>query len=250
MAEYTQNYNLEKQQGNDYIRIEGLNENLDIIDAEIKKVNDSKVNVVAGKGLSANDYTTAEKTKLSGIAANATNYIHPANHPPAIITQDASNRFVTDSEKAAWNGKAAGNHAHAATDITSGTLSIARGGTGATTASAAIANLGAVPRVTRASYINEVGSTVTGELMWKNYGNNHTIFDASNSTTPIGTACNNINPTSGWSPSFPTLMGFNGAQTYGVRVDSARVSDSTSQIIYQTTIPTSLADGTICFVYE
>ena len=30
---------------------------------------------------------------------------HPANHPPSIITQDASNRFVTDAEKAAWNGK-------------------------------------------------------------------------------------------------------------------------------------------------
>ena len=30
---------------------------------------------------------------------------HPANHPPSIITQDASNRFVTDIEKASWNAK-------------------------------------------------------------------------------------------------------------------------------------------------
>ncbi len=65
-----------------------------------------KVDKVAGKGLSANDYTTAEKTKLAGIAAGANNYTHPATHPPAIIAQDASSRFVSDAEKAAWNAKA------------------------------------------------------------------------------------------------------------------------------------------------
>lgn len=32
----------------------------------------------AGKGLSANDYTTEEKEKLAGIAAGANNYTHPA----------------------------------------------------------------------------------------------------------------------------------------------------------------------------
>lgn len=65
-----------------------------------------KVDKEAGKGLSTNDYTTAEKIKLAGIAANANNYAHPATHPPSIIAQDASNRFVTDAEKANWNAKA------------------------------------------------------------------------------------------------------------------------------------------------
>lgn len=37
--------------------------------------------------------------------SDANNYVHPANHPPSIITQDASNRFVTDTEKGVWNGK-------------------------------------------------------------------------------------------------------------------------------------------------
>ena len=32
-------------------------------------------------------------------------YTHPANHDPAVITQDTSNRFVTDVEKTTWNGK-------------------------------------------------------------------------------------------------------------------------------------------------
>ena len=51
-------------------------------------------------------FTATERAKLSGIADNANNYTHPANHPPSIITQDASNRFVTDAEKVTWNGKA------------------------------------------------------------------------------------------------------------------------------------------------
>lgn len=33
------------------------------------------------------------------------NYVHPANHAPSIITQNSSNRFVTDAEKTAWNAK-------------------------------------------------------------------------------------------------------------------------------------------------
>lgn len=45
--------------------------------------------------------------KLDSIAPGATAYAHPANHPPAIITQDANNRFVTDAEKTTWNGKQA-----------------------------------------------------------------------------------------------------------------------------------------------
>ena len=38
-----------------------------------------KVDKVDGKGLSTNDYTTAEKNKLGGIAANANNYSHPTS---------------------------------------------------------------------------------------------------------------------------------------------------------------------------
>lgn len=37
-----------------------------------------KVDKVEGKGLSTNDYTTAEKTKLAGIAEGANNYVHPS----------------------------------------------------------------------------------------------------------------------------------------------------------------------------
>lgn len=46
----------------------------------LKEVNakfNNKVDKVSGKGLSTNDYTAAEKNKLSGIAENANNYSLP-----------------------------------------------------------------------------------------------------------------------------------------------------------------------------
>jgi hypothetical protein len=58
-----------------------------------------------GKGLSTEDFTTADMSKLDGIEPLANNYVHPASHAPSIITQDVSNRFVTDTEKGTWNGK-------------------------------------------------------------------------------------------------------------------------------------------------
>ncbi|MBT2293252.1 hypothetical protein J7E73_29990 [Paenibacillus albidus] len=82
-----------------------------------------KVEKEAGKGLSANDYTTVEKTKLAGVAAAANHYVHPTNHPPSIITQDAGNRFVTDAEKVAWSAKETPSGAQAKADAVAGDLS-------------------------------------------------------------------------------------------------------------------------------
>ena len=65
----------------------------------------NKVDKIEGKGLSTNDYTTAEKNKLAGIADNANNYTHPNSHPANIITQDSTHRFVTDADITAWNAK-------------------------------------------------------------------------------------------------------------------------------------------------
>jgi len=68
-------------------------------------------------------------------------------------------------------------------------------------------------------------TAVVGQLSWKNYSNGHTIFDASNATAPDGTAINNTNPSVAWTGTYPTLMGWNGSSTYGVRVDSSRYAD-------------------------
>jgi hypothetical protein len=63
-------------------------------------------------------------------------------------------------------------------------------------------------------------------LRWKNYGSSHVIFDASQGTAPNGVAIDRVQAQINWSATYPTLMGWNGAATYGVRVDSARLADS------------------------
>ena len=55
--------------------------------------------------MSTNDYTTAEKTKLAGVADNANNYAHPSTHPASIITESTSRRFVSDTQIAVYSGK-------------------------------------------------------------------------------------------------------------------------------------------------
>ena len=69
-----------------------------------------KVDKVEGKGLSTEDYTTADKSKLAGIAAGANNYVHPVSHSADMIEQNENRRFVSDAEKAAWNSKVESLH--------------------------------------------------------------------------------------------------------------------------------------------
>ena len=58
--------------------------------AEIDNKLATKVNVEIGKGLSSNDYTLTEKTKLSTIENNANYYIHPSSHNSSIITESSA----------------------------------------------------------------------------------------------------------------------------------------------------------------
>lgn len=64
-----------------------------------------KVDKVSGKQLSTEDYSTADKNKLSGIETGANKYVHPSSHPASMITESTSKRFVSDAEKSSWNGK-------------------------------------------------------------------------------------------------------------------------------------------------
>ena len=55
------------------LSLNGLDHLLDKLDEKF----DKKVDIVSGKGLSTNDYTTDEKTKLAGIASGANKYSLP-----------------------------------------------------------------------------------------------------------------------------------------------------------------------------
>lgn len=74
-------------------------------------------------------------------------------------------------------------------------------------------------------------SELTNNIRWRNYGEGHVIFDASAGITPGGTSISNVDSQVEWAATSPTLMGWNGSNTYGVRVDRARVSDVASSVI-------------------
>lgn len=188
MPNKTTNYELKKPLPEEAYDISVQNENMDVVDGALKShdaVLANKVDKVAGKALSTNDFTTAyknkvdqngtditalkgnkadlvsgkvptaqlpallalgetsttayrgdrgkaaydhvsdgdkhitaaERTKLAGIEAGATNYTHPANHPPNIILQDADNRFMKDAERTKLAGieTGANKYTHPAT---------------------------------------------------------------------------------------------------------------------------------------
>ena len=48
----------------------------------------------------------------AGAVFTDTIYTHPESHPATIISQDATHRFVTDTEKTTWSGKADTIHNH------------------------------------------------------------------------------------------------------------------------------------------
>lgn len=62
-----------------YAKIKGSSDSytMELLDDTTVDLSD-KVDKEAGKGLSTNDYTTAEKTKLAGIAEGANKYVHPS----------------------------------------------------------------------------------------------------------------------------------------------------------------------------
>lgn len=100
-------------------------------------------------------------------------------------------KFYSTGNKptAAGIGAAAASHNHSAANITSGTLAIARGGTGATTAAAARtalgitpANIGAAASSHTHSYLPLSGGTLTGTLKAR------AITPSADSTYDIGTS--------------------------------------------------------------
>lgn len=99
---------------------------------------DNKVDKETGKGLSSNDYTSGEKSKLAGIAANANNYSLP-------------------KAGTSLGGVQSGGDVSIANGLISykSTMPITKGGTGATNAAQACTNLGALPTA---------GGTMTGPL--------------------------------------------------------------------------------------
>ena len=58
--------------------------------SEIDAKLDLKVNTETGKGLSSNDYTLTEKTKLASVETNANYYVHPSSHQTGMIVESSA----------------------------------------------------------------------------------------------------------------------------------------------------------------
>lgn len=79
-------------------------EKLDGIEEELNaKVSESSKGAAGGvAGLDESG-----KVPLDQLPSSVTDgYTHPKNHPATMITEDTEHRFVTDTEKNAWNAKA------------------------------------------------------------------------------------------------------------------------------------------------
>lgn len=76
------------------------------------------LNLVAGSNVQITPDAANDKITIS---ATDTKYTHPGTHPASMITQDTSHRFVTDTEKNTWNGKANASHIHKINQVQRGT---------------------------------------------------------------------------------------------------------------------------------
>ena len=102
---------IKKPLGNESVNRQTQNENLDIIDAATQK--EIHKGAAAPTTPADNDLwldTSVTPNVLKRYNAAGANWVdahyqHPVTHPATIIAQDADNRFVTDTEKVAWNAK-------------------------------------------------------------------------------------------------------------------------------------------------
>jgi hypothetical protein len=190
--------------------------------------------------------TLAANATLAGGLAIATGINNVANQ---IVRTDANGFLQTG-----YINSASGNEGNAATPSriwgTNGTDAYLR----SYLVSSFVAPNATALSGDQTSWASRPQTSVANMLGWKNYQNGHVVFDASNSTSPTGSAIGNANSAIAWSATYPTLMGWNGASTYGVRVDSARIADSatnwagipagTAMLFVQTAAPTGWTKST------
>lgn len=138
------------------------------LSADVELISKTKVDKVSGKQLSTEDYTTEEKTKLSGIDDNANNYTLPAATTTTLGGIIVGDRLSIDS-----TGKLVATYTYTLPKASSTVLGGVKIGSNITNTDGTIsitkANvtsaLGVDPTTT---YVNKAGDTMTGLLKIKN----------------------------------------------------------------------------------
>lgn len=135
------------------------------LSADVELISKTKVDKVIGKQLSTEDYTTEEKTKLSGIDDNANNYTLPAATTTTLGGIIVGDRLSIDS-----TGKLVATYTYTLPTASSSVLGGVKTGSNITNTDGTIsltkANvtsaLGVDPTTT---YVKKAGDTMTGSLI-------------------------------------------------------------------------------------
>ena len=102
MATNTPNYNLEKPAQTDFYDVDVQNSNTDKIDTALN----NKVDKVTGKGLSANDYTATDKSKVNNVPSDTNAELEGKTDNTDFETHTGNTTVHTNAtEKATWNNK-------------------------------------------------------------------------------------------------------------------------------------------------
>lgn len=158
----------------DTTTLEGLLTNLK---TEIDGKLSNKVDKVSGKGLSTNDYTTAEKDKLNGIESGAQKNTVTGIKGNAETTYRAGNVNITPENI----GAAAASHEHSANDITSGTLDVARIADGSITSDKLSSGI-SIP-------FSLLNGYVLGAISFNNAAGTAPVYEEPSEPVPYGIAC-------------------------------------------------------------
>lgn len=186
----------------------------------------TKVDKVDGKGLSANDYTTEEKNKLAGIATGANKTV-----VDSALSSSSTNPVQNKVINTALSGKSDSGHQHAAGDITSGTLAVARGGTGVTSNPSMLVNLGSTTAASVFAASPKPG--VTGTLPVAQGGTGQTKAWTNGTVSSL----NNTTVTSAQFATFPYLN--KAFIRLNILTPSAIAADGALFVALPSTIPTA-----------
>lgn len=168
------------------------------LSADVELISKTKVDKVSGKQLSTEDYTTEEKTKLSGIDDNANNYTLPAATTTTLGGIIVGDRLSIDS-----TGKLVATYTYTLPKASSTVLGGVKIGSNITNTDGTISltktnvtsALGIDPTAT---YVKKAGDTMTGALTNSStISGSKLISTVSTGTAPIQvsstTLCTNLN---------------------------------------------------------
>jgi hypothetical protein len=158
MAEYTENFNLEKQKGNDYVDIDGINGNFDIIDTEIKNAQDKVKNITNDvDGEPAFSYlTVGNRLKSSIVGENSTSLgVNNIASGMSSYVEGTDNQALSKNSHSEGEGnivRGINSHAEGSINLASGNNSHAEGANNYTYASSSHAE----------GYYTQTGDSTTG----------------------------------------------------------------------------------------